>query len=149
MSTSSTEAAQALAAMRESRAQLAAAATCPPERHLAFSGLLGGLVASQAAPTPWPLVIEGVLLAGVGLVVIWDRRRTGMFINGYRAGRTRPLTFSLLAVALSLLALGIWLKVDRGLFWAPIACGAVVAVVSYFASAFWQRIYRRELQETP
>ena len=149
MSLSSAEAAEALEAMRRSRAELAAAANCPPARHLAFAGLLGGLIAGQAAPRPWPLLIEAVLLGAMGLVVMWDRRRTGMFINGYRAGRTRPLTFTLLAVTLGLLALALWLKDGMGVAWAPLACGGAAAGGAYFASAWWQRIYRRELESLP
>jgi hypothetical protein len=149
MSTSPAEAAEALAAMRRSRAELAAAADCPPERHMAFAALLGGVVAAQAASGYWVMVIEAVLAVGVGLVVAWDRQRTGMFINGYRAGRTRPLTFTLLGITFALGALGVWLKWERGIARAPVACGVVVAFGAYFASAWWQAIYRRELQETP
>src|SRR5450631_927410 len=100
------EAAAALSAMQDSRARLAAAANCPPERHLAFAVLLGGVVAAQAAPPIGTLIIEALLAVGGVLVFIWDRKRTGMFINGYRAGRTRPMTLSLIAVTLALGALG-------------------------------------------
>ena len=143
------QAAAALEAMRASRERLAAAANCPPARHLAFAGLMGAMVASQAAPPMATIAIEALLLVGVGLLLAWDRRRTGMFINGYRVGRTQPVTLSLLLFALAMLAVGIWLKAENGLVWAPLACGLVVAVVSYVASAFWQRIYRHELQELP
>ena len=142
-----TEAAAALSAMQESRARLAAAANCPPERHLAFAGLLGGLVAAQAAPPTITMMLEAVFVVGVALVVIWDRRRTGMFINGYRAGRTRPLTFAMLFMALALGALGVWLKHGLGLVWAPVVCGVAVTAVAYMMSAVWQRIYRRELRD--
>src|SRR5579872_6846217 len=146
MSMQADEAAAALSAMQESRERLAAAANCPPARHLAFAGLMGGLVASQAAPTPLVLVFEALFIVGVALVIAWDRRRTGMFINGYRAGPTRPLTLSLLAFTLSTLALCDWLKFERGVGWAPLLGGAVVAVVAYLASSIWQRIYLRDLR---
>eukprot|EP01035_Chromulina_nebulosa_P038096 gene38096-51457_t len=51
MQPTSTEAAEALAAMRASQARLALAADCPPQRHLAFAALMGGLVATPALPT--------------------------------------------------------------------------------------------------
>ncbi|HXQ16735.1 MAG TPA: hypothetical protein VN814_19140 [Caulobacteraceae bacterium] len=148
MSTQADEAAAALTAMQESRDNLAAvaAASCPPARHLAFAGLMGGFVASQAAPGSLVLVFEALLLVGVALVIMWDRRRTGMFINGYRAGPTRPLTFSLLAFTLATLALCDWLMFGRGVGWAPLVGGAVVAVVGYYASSIWQRIYLRDLR---
>jgi DMSO/TMAO reductase YedYZ heme-binding membrane subunit len=149
MTIESTEAAAALAAMRESRERLAAAADCPPARHLAFAGVLGGLVASQAAPPFATMAIEALLFAGVGLIVLWDRRRTGMFINGYRAGRTRMVTFGLLAFALVVMALTAWLKFERNMIWAPIVGGLVVAAAAYYGSIAWQRVYLRELRETP
>jgi len=143
----SAEAAAALSAMQQSRERLAAAADCPPQRHLAFALLLGGVVAAQAAPPTWTLVIEGLLGLGVAAVIAWDRKRTGMFINGYRAGRTRPLTFAMLLVFIAFDALGVWLKHGLGLVWAPLVCAVVVAVLAYVMSAYWQRIYRRELRD--
>lgn len=142
---SSTEAAEALAAMRASQARLAEAANCPPARHLAFAGLIGGLIATPVLPMQYAILVEGMLLFGVGLVVRWDRRRTGMFINGYRRGRTRPLTFAMLAVVLALYMLGFWLVRDRGIWWAPLATGTVAAGFGYYASILWQRTFRREM----
>jgi hypothetical protein len=80
---------------------------------------------------------------------MWDRKRTGMFINGYREGRTRPLTFGLLAITLSIMGVCIWLKDGMGIVWAPLVGGLVVAVVAYAASTIWQGIYRRELAAMP
>jgi len=142
---SSTDAAKALAAMHASQARLAAAANCPPERHLAFAGLLGGLVATPALPTTWTLVAEGVILLGIALVVRWDRRRTGMFINGYRTGRTRPVTFAMLAAFLLLYSASTWLSRSLGIHRAPLPLGALTAAVGYYASVLWQRTFRREM----
>ncbi len=143
----SVEAAEALSAMQQSRDRLAAAADCPPERHLAFAVLLGGVVAAQAAPPSGTLIIEALLGGCVLLVIAWDRRRTGMFVNGYRAGRTRPLTFAMLLMALTLGGVGVWMKYGLGLVWGPLLCGAVVAALAYVMSALWQRVYRRELRD--
>jgi hypothetical protein len=145
MQPSSVEAAEALAAMRASQARLALAANCPPQRHFAFAVLLGGLVATPALRPFYALLAEGVLLIGIAVLVRWDRRRTGMFINGYRAGRTRPLTFLLLAVVLALYAAGFWLSRGRGLWWGPLATGAVAAAIAFQASVVWKRIFRREM----
>ncbi len=143
------EAEGALAKMQESRARLAAAASCPPERHLAFAAIMGTLVASQAAPVAGTFAIEALCFLSIGLVLLWDRRRTGMFISGYRRGRTRPLTFALLAVLLVIGGFGVWLKFAKGFWWAPILAGLAVTVVSFVASRAWQRIYRAELQTMP
>jgi hypothetical protein len=142
---SSTEAADALAAMQASRARLAAAADCPPQRHLIFGLLMGGLVATPALPTTYTLIAEACILVGVALVVRWDRRRTGMFINGYRAGKTHPVTLSLLVAFLALYALSIWLSFEQHMPWGSVGCGLATAAVGYFASIQWQRVFRREM----
>ena len=51
-----------------------------------------------------------------------------------------------LLFALATLAVCDWLKHSHGVAWAPLAGGAVVAVVAYFASTIWQRIYLRDLR---
>jgi hypothetical protein len=145
MNPTSTDAAEALAAMQASQARLAAAANCPPERHLAFAGLLGSLVATPALPMTWSLLAEGLVLLGIGLVVRWDRRRTGMFINGYRPGRTRPVTFGMLAIFLLLYSTSFWLSRGLDIHWAPVPLGLVTAGVGYYASILWQRTFRREM----
>jgi hypothetical protein len=145
MSTSSTDAAEALAAMRASQARLAVAAVCPPGRHLAFGAVMGCLAATPALSTTNALVAEAVLVACIALIVRWDRRRTGMFINGYRAGKTRPITFTMLGVFLVLYLASFWLARDRGIYWAPIPIGVLTAGLAYYASTLWQRAFRREL----
>ena len=131
--------------MRASQARLAIAADCPPERHFAFAALMGCLVATPILPSFYALLAESLLLLGVALIVRWDRRRTGMFINGYRAGRTRPLTFLLLAVVLALYATGFWLVRDRGIWWGSLATGAITAALGYYASVVWMRVFRQEM----
>ena len=145
MSPTSQDAAEALKAMHASQSRLAAAADCPPQRHLAFGVLMGCLVATPALPTVYALLVEAAVLIGIALVVRWDRRRTGMFINGYRAGRTRPLTFAMLAVILSLYTASYWLAHARGVTWAPIALGLLAAAGGFYGSMLWQRAFRREL----
>lgn len=68
-----------------------------------------------------------------------------MFINGYRAGRTRPLTFLLVAVFVALYAAGVWLVRDRGIWWGPLVTGAVGGAIGYYFSILWQRVFRREM----
>lgn len=138
-------AADALAALNSSQARLAKAGGCPPERHLAFAALMGVYVASPAAPGVWWFVVEAALICTVPLIVLWDRRRTGMFINGYRRGRTRPITFLTLAAMLALFLPSAWLGQIRHLPAASLALGAVAGVIAWFASAKWQAIWRSEL----
>lgn len=138
-------AADALSAMHDSQARLAKAAACPPERHLAFAALMGVYVATPAAPTWAMLLLEGLILMAVVFVIRWDRRRTGMFINSYRRGRTRPVIAVLLVAVLGLYMAGNWLAKVRGVVWAPLALAPVAVLLGYCGSAWWRRVYVREL----
>jgi len=139
------EAADALAEILQSQAQLARIADCPPQRHLAFALVMGGLVSLPAFPIAVAFALEALLMVAVGLIVLWDRRRNGVFINGYRRGRTRPLTFVLLAAMLGLVALSSWLAFDRGIGWAPFALAAIAVPVAYAFSVQWKSVFRREM----
>lgn len=148
-STDAADAADALAAMKESQRRLAAAATCPPERHLAFAALYGGLVATPALPVHYWIVAEAVLLLAVPLIIRWDRRRTGMFINGYRSGKTRPLTFAMLGIMLLMYLASIWLSQVRGVDWAPLPLAALALLIAYRFSVLWMGRFRQEMGVAP
>lgn len=139
------EAADALSAMRASQQRLALKAGCPPERHAAFAALMGVYVACPAAPTVVMLGLEALILVAVALIIRWDRRRTGMFINSYRRGRTRPVIAVLLVTMLALYMTGFWLAKARGVFWAPLALAPPAVALGWWGSIWWQRVYEREL----
>jgi hypothetical protein len=145
MEYSSDKAADALAFIDESRARLAAADDTPPARHLAFAAVMGGIVASPALP----VVIRGVTAAFVALAVVlivqWDRRRTGMFINGYRAGRTRWVTAGMLAVIMPLYGVSTWFAIDRHAVLIPVILGAIATPIAFAGSVWWCRVFRREM----
>lgn len=139
------EAAEALAAIDDTRARLAAASDTPPLRHAAFAAMMGGFVAVPALPLVWRSVATVMLAVAIVLVIGWDRRRTGMFINGYRAGRTRVVTATLLVCIMPLYALSAWLAIHRGAHWQPLVLGAVAAGIAYADSVWWCRVFRREM----
>lgn len=145
MPTNAKEAAEALAALQTSRARLALAADCPPGRHFAFAAILSGLVALPAFPFVVAIGGEVILLCAIALVVRSDRRRTGMFINGYRRGQTLPIALGLLAFYLMLDFLGVWLGREMKLWWAPLVLAVLALPLGYGASVRWQRTFRREL----
>lgn len=145
MSLSPNDAADALAALKASQARLAQAAECPPQRHAAFAAIMGCFVALPVLSDMMMLMAEVVLLPLMALVIIWDRRRTGMFINGYRRGRTRPLAFTLLALMLVMLALSYWFSRGLDMRWASLVLAVVAAAIGYAFSRQWQRVFRREM----
>jgi len=144
----SESAAEALAFIEQSRTRLAAASDVPPLRHAVFAAMMGTPVASSAAPFPLRIALMVGLFAGIAWVVRWDRRRTGMFVNGYRAGRTRWVALTLLAVILPIHVAGVWLATERGIGWAPLALGVLAAAIAYAGSLWWCRVFRREMLGT-
>ncbi len=115
------EARAALDSIDDVQRDLALKATyCPPWRHAAFGAVMALLVLGQGFDIAIMAPLFAVAMLAVVLLVADDRRRYGLFINGYRKGRTLPVTLALLGAA--------------------IAFGVAVA-----ASIAWSRIYRREL----
>lgn len=141
------EAGRSLEMMRAARGMLAARTRWSSARHAAVGLLLGGLIAGYALPGSWPVVVVVVCLAVTVAIVARDRQRDVFFVNGYRTGRTRPITFALAAIAFAALVSAISLKQRYGLDWAPVAIGIVLAIVATIVSIVWERVYRQELEE--
>ena len=106
---------------------------------------MGTLVGCPAVPLPWRFGVMAAILCGVALVIRWDRRRTGMFVNGYRAGRTRKVTLAALAFCLSLYGISVWFADGRHMIWPSLALGLTALVVAWLASRYWCAIFEREM----
>lgn len=139
------EALSALDAKRQAEMQMARAANCPPWRHAIFALMMGGLVASPAVPLPARFGLLAALLCLVPIIVQSDRKRMGMFINGYRRGKTRLVTFPLLAVELALYGVGIIRNAAGTDPVTPLVLGAVAFVIGWVGSIIWQRVFVREM----
>lgn len=140
-------ASQALEAARTARAQVAARADCPPLMHAIFAALMAAMVASQSLPSPLNAAALAPSLAAIAALVVYQRKRYGFFVNGYRKGRTRWVALSLLGIVEVLLFASIWLKVERGLVWAPLAAGVLVFPIALFGSYRWQAAYKADLAQ--
>lgn len=145
--TDSQDARAALDSVRASRLSLIEAADAPPSRHAAFAVLMGGLIAMPALPLAFRFAALAVALCAVPLIIRWDRRRTGMFINGYRRGQTRFVLAVVLLGSLALYSLSNWLALSRHIIWPSMALGLIGAIAGYFASQWWCRVFRREMAE--
>ncbi len=141
------EAQEALAHIHASRAQLARVAHCPPARHLAFAALEAGLVLSPAA-APYQLYTMVPLFLGLVLIVRWDRRRLGMFINGYRRGRTRRVIAAFIPMMLALYGASVYFVFAKQAIWPSLLLSAVMFGVATYMSVVWQRVFVRELEES-
>ena len=135
----------ALAAMRASQAK-ATANLCPPWRHALFAGLMSGVVAAQAAPIEVFFAMIAVVMAALGVVYVVSKARKGVFINGWRAGATRRVSLAIFGVYLAIYTLTWWLKMERGLWIAPLVGGVVLFPIAYYASWRWMQVYRQELR---
>jgi drug/metabolite transporter (DMT)-like permease len=141
--------AQARAALDSSvaaRAQIAALGLCPPWRHAAFGGVMALLVGGLGFPLAIQVGAMVVAMAGVALIASYDRRRYGMFINGYRRGATRPVVAALLLAIIALMALQIHFREQHAAIWVPLAVAAVTFVVAVIGSVCWSRAFRREME---
>jgi hypothetical protein len=135
----------ALAAKQYAEAQMARAATCPPWRHAIFGLMMGGLVASPAFEMPIRMSILVIILACIPIIVQSDRKRTGMFINGYRRGKTRIVAIGILLVELSLYAVSIVRGLNHHDHITPLVLGAVGVLIGILGSRLWQRVFVSEM----
>lgn len=140
------EAREALDAVDGAREQLARAMHCPPWRHAAFGVVMATLIAANAVPRLFFAPLFVVAMAATVWLVRGDRRRTGTFVNGWRRGRTLPLSGGLFVVLLALIFMA-----RRGRSEVFVTAQGLLAIGLAFAvgtlvSVVWQRVYLAELR---
>jgi drug/metabolite transporter (DMT)-like permease len=140
------EARAALDSTAAARAQIAALGLCPPWRHAAFGGIMALLVGGLGFELPVQIGCTVLALAGVAFVASYDRRRYGVFVNGYRRGATRPVVAALLLAVIALMVLQIYLREHGAAPWAPFAVTAAAFAVAVTGSVQWSRAFRREME---
>jgi len=139
------EAAAALADVGRTEERLAQRARWPFRRHAMFGLAEGLMVAAVAQPVG---IAGGMMAAGLALLAMCiaeDRRRHGMFVSGWQAGATRPLTMVLGAFLAAMLAAS--LAVRDGVSAQPLGylIGVIVFAVCTAASLRWEKIHRAAL----
>lgn len=141
------QARDALTAIAAAQLQLAETQTFPLWRHAALGGVMALLIAANAVPQAFFAGLFIASMAGVVWLMKYDRRRTGTFVNGWRRGRTFPVSLVLFALLLGLVFLA---RNTRGDGY--VSSEGLLAIVAAFAlgtafSLVWQRIYIGELRE--
>src|SRR5687767_2232673 len=104
------EAAAALDQVGATEKRLAVRAHWPFHRHAMFGLAEGLIIASVAQPIE---IGGGMIVAALALLVVCiaeDRRRHGIFVNGWRSGATRPLTLVLALIVVALLLAAIFVR---------------------------------------
>ena len=143
----SNEAAAALAGIGGAEHRLAdQIGDCPPWRHAAFGAVMAMLVGGAGLPLVWQTTAMVLGMALVALIVRDDRRRYGVFVNGYRRGKTLPLTLLLLGGILLLLFAQVHAR-EAGLSaWTKAGIAALAFIYAVAGSAIWQRVFVAELR---
>jgi hypothetical protein len=143
--TSESESREALAEIQEANRQMAERAKAPGYYHWTLGLLTGGMAAVQELPYPWMAAYYPIFGAGLFLLVRSYKRHTGMWIYGYRRGRTRVVAICGAIVAALLMMGGVWLKRMAGLDGACVAAGVLVAIEVTLLGHLWEMAYRRDL----
>jgi len=142
-----TTAAAELSALDADRAALAERVVQPWWYDALLGLLIAGFIASYSSHNTW--VILGALvvfLAGVRALIAVYRRITGLWVNGFRPGRTRRairVWFVVYAAVLGAAAAFEFLLDVRG---AMVVGGVVIGVAAAVISHWWTRIYVAELR---
>jgi len=136
----------ALALVRRTRAGLASHAA-PPRWYAPVYGLgCGAMVAAHALPRPWTWVAVVAAFALVLAIYGWWRRSSGIGVQGFRRGRTLPVTLAFGAVFVAGDVAAIILRYDHGLRWPAVLAGVVVALAGTWASRAWDRVWIAEMR---
>lgn len=140
------EARAALAAMQEAKDRLAESQSCPPWRHAAFGVLMAAINGMIAVPMPGKAVIAVAAAAFGFWLYRSDRRRSGTFVNGYRRGRTLPMTLGLLGALLALLFAQVHAHTAGLSVLTKVVIAGLACILATWASVVWQRVYQAELR---
>lgn len=136
-----------LAEVEAANTDLAERAKAPTWYHPALGLLIGGMVAVQGLPTAGKIAAYLVFAAGLSLLMRAYKRHTGMWVNGYRAGRTRWVAVGLAAITTLCVLMAVWLDRERGLTYAPLAFGAIAAVIVTIGGFVWEAAFRADLRD--
>jgi hypothetical protein len=141
------DAARMMAEVQAANTELARRAVAPGWYHWTLGLLLGGVIAVQGAPL---IAVYGYYLVfglGCWLLMRAYRRHTGLWINGYRAGRTRWVAVGLAVIFAAIMLGSVYLQREHGVAWAGWAGGALVAVVATIGGYLWEAAFRRDLRD--
>ena len=136
--------AEALAAAQRARSEAAVRGTDTPWYAPVYGLGIGTVIASLALPSPWLLL---GLAAGLALLAtnmaVW-KHRAGLSVINFQGPRTTKVAVVWTVVYVLLALAGFEGRHRLGYDWAPLACGAVAAVLATLASRLWDRAWRAE-----
>lgn len=117
----------------------------PLWRHAAFAAAIAVMVAGQGFGPKLAIPMLVAAIAGIAWLTTDDRKRYGLFVSGYRWGRTLPLTLGLVVVMLGAMAAEIHARSAGLSITVKLAIAAGAFVIAFATSLLWTRLYQREL----
>lgn len=139
------EARAALASAYETRRKLAAAGNYPPGRHIAF-GLLIAFHNALPLLTSWNGIVQLLLFsAAIFAIYRWDLKTYGVFINGWRRGKTLWVSIFLVTGIMVLFAAQMQLRLTSPGSWLSFGLLALAFAFGTAGSVLWARVFRREM----
>jgi hypothetical protein len=136
-----------LAEVEAAGEDLAKRAKAPLWYHPALGLLVGGLCAVQAAPILGIYAYYAVCVAGAILLVRAYIKHTGLWVSGYRAGRTRWVSVGLATITTGLMLLSAWLFHMRKETLAPFVFGGLIAVIVTIGGFVWEAAFRADMRD--
>jgi hypothetical protein len=143
------EAFRALEQTEAMRREVAQRTQCPRHLHVALGLIMSTLSAAQATPLPYSVIAPVLCIVAAAFFVRAQRRRMGFFVNGWRRGRTLPVTVAILAYFMLLYYAGLWMKFDAHIWWGPLAAALPIFPGVVYGSYARQRAFRAEMSEGP
>ena len=134
----------ALDAVASAKRSVAAACAAPLWRHIAFGFAMALVTVAAGTDGSHRWIPFAASMALAAALVVWDRKQTGMFVNGYRAGRTLPVSIALLIAMMALAILAVRLE-SIGEPILALLPSVAAFVVAGGASLWWERIFLAEL----
>ncbi|WP_449373659.1 hypothetical protein [Arthrobacter psychrolactophilus] len=147
---SSHDAANALAAIDSARSDAAERLTTPWWYH-PWLGLLAAVFV-VAYTTGGAVVMIGVTLMyllGIGVLVGSYKKRTGVWINGLRAGKASWWTLPLVVIMLGGMGVAYYFHAERGLDWPAWLAGILVFIAVNVFGRLFDGALRSQLRSKP
>ncbi len=149
MTQSGNESGEARAALDETTAYGRAAAGRIPESapwyEAMWLGAIGGLVISMVLPIPFNVLSIALVTFGLGRIMTAYQERYGVWVSGYRAGRTRTIAVLLAVFVCTVMLTVFYLRQAHGLIWPGFVGAAVTVVAGFVGGRVWMRAYRKSV----
>jgi hypothetical protein len=142
--TNQQDAAEALAAMRQARIRANTIRRLPFAYHFAFGALMAGFVAAPSLGQGFVGFASPLLILLSVVLYHWQRRATGRWLNGFRAGRTLPVTILTITALCVLIFISNPGTLPTFSLITPLQGAAIAFVLGTLLDWAWMRVYDRE-----